>query len=66
MEPSSIRTTNAYGLLRSPWNVAKDMRLLRCNTTFGYTMDYEAGPRCAEFYKVCCTSLSLSVLMLSQ
>ena len=57
MEPSSVRTTNAYGLLRSPWNVAKDVRLLRCNTTFGYAMEYEAGPRCSEFYKVYSTCM---------
>mmetsp|Transcript_45776 Transcript_45776/g.90267 ORF Transcript_45776/g.90267 Transcript_45776/m.90267 type:complete len:654 (-) Transcript_45776:686-2647(-) len=50
MDPSSARITNAYGLMRSPWNVANDKRLLRSNLTFGYASSYEGGPSCSEFY----------------
>ena len=51
MAPGSARVTNAYGLMRSPWNAANDVRLLRSNATFGYYTAYTSAPRCSEFYK---------------
>lgn len=47
---SSARVTNAYGLLRSPWNVAPMTGLIRANVTYGYYTQYRSAPRCAEFY----------------
>jgi hypothetical protein len=52
MDPDSVRVTNAYGLMRSPWNIAKDKRVLRSNLTFGYASGYKGSPRCSFFYKV--------------
>lgn len=47
---SELKITNAYGLLRSPWNTAKVPYLMRSNKTFGFISDYTSAPRCAEFY----------------
>ena len=50
LNASEVFTTNGYGMLRSPWNVAKDPHLIRANVTMGYYTSYIASPRCAEFY----------------
>ena len=50
LNSSETPVTNAYGLLRSPWNVASVSGLIRANITYGYTSNYKSAPRCAEFY----------------
>jgi len=45
-----LKITNAYGLLRSPWNTAPAPFLMRSNKTFGFETTYMSSPRCAEFY----------------
>ena len=50
LSDSDVIVSNAYGLLRSPWNVANVPGVIRSNATFGYYSSYNSAPRCAEFY----------------
>jgi len=50
VDMSEVKITNAWGLLRSPWNTLSKPYLTRCNQTFGYYSAYSGSPRCGEFY----------------